>query len=159
MPLQPKPRCVTASLKMSVLSRWDQCRRWLGCISPLSPGKVPVNTWGVFTGDPPASPQHRDVRLHGPLSFRTPSAFQKAWRATTRSKTPVPGRSFTPSSTTTTWPSRASHAPSHPGCRFCRKRNCPSRRPKPLTSQLSETGRFLTMCHSKVTKGLGGTFR
>lgn len=79
-----------------------------------------------------------------PLSFRTPSAFQKAWRATTWSKTPTPGRSFTPSSTTTTWPSRASPARCRRGCPSCRKRSSQSRRPRLPRNPLSEMGRFLT---------------
>lgn len=125
----------------------------------LAQGRCSANTRGALPGDTPAPPAASRRDLHGLLSFRAPSAFQKAWRATMPSKTPVPGRSSTPSSTTTTWPSRASRAPSRPGCPFCRKRSCRSRRRKPPTSQPSETGSFLTMCHSKVTKGLGGTFR
>lgn len=122
-------------------------------------GRCSVNICEVLPGDthwPPLQP--RCPRLSGLLFFRTHSAFQKAWRAIMRSKTPAPGRSFTPSSTTTTWPSRASRARSPPGCLFCRKRSCLSRRPKLPRSPLSETGRFLTRCHLKVTKGLGGTF-
>lgn len=97
----------------------------------------------------------RVPRLSGFLSFRMPSAFPTAWRPTTRSRTPTPRTNFTPSSTTTTWPSRASAARCRPGCRSCRKRSCPSRRLKPRRRRLSE-GQVPNSL--KVTKGLGGTF-
>ena len=114
-----------------------------------------MTTGWVLPGDSRACLLHRCVRLRGRLSFRTPSASQKAWRATMRSRTPTPGRNFTPSSTTTTWPSRASPARCHRGCQFCRKRSSQSRRLRLLRNPLSEMGRFLAVS----LEGNKGTLR
>lgn len=125
------------------------------CSSVQVQGRCSADTVGcqLETLWPPSS-IHAPMPTVSPLSFRTPSAFRKAWRATMQSKTPMPGRSFTRSSTTTTWPSRASRAPYRRGCQCCRKRSCQSRRPKPLRKQPSEMGKVLTVYHLKVTKGL-----